>query len=101
LILTVKTSSKNMSSSPLSSQLYYSYPMYSNKLNSLKINTDYKDKLISFGNELFDMSRKMESLHLSKQISIESVRQRSRNRICPSPPRPSSESPYCWSNINK
>lgn len=102
MVLTVKTFSKNMSSSPLSARFYHSHQLYSNKINSLKINIDCKDKLLQLPMEMKDFNRAFDSLQLSTfEKPTESVRRTSRTITCPSPPRPYNSTNYCWSHINK
>jgi len=73
---------------------------YSNKLCPLQIHIDFKDKINNFKDDLSDVRSALESMNLSTKSTF---RQKSRTpqiRTCPSPPRATNNTPFCWSHIH-
>lgn len=75
-------------------------PYYSNKLYSLQIDIDLKDKINCFKNELSDVNRAFESINLSTKSTFRQTSHTPQTRTCPAPPRATNNTPFCWSHIH-
>jgi hypothetical protein len=72
-----------------------SYLIQTNKLYPLQIHHTT--------NNLSDMNRSFESMNLSKNSTFRHIQQRqqtTRVLTCPSPPRATNNTSYCWSHIH-
>lgn len=83
------------------SSAHFYDPYYSSyhlsKLNTLQVCTDFKDTITQFKNDLSDISCAFESIKLSDcKLTVRQTPHR--KIICPSPPRASNNSQYCWSH---